>query len=85
MHVPFIHSQTVNRPAPAPSMSIEDIAAGIEAAIRAIGEHESDIKAAEGATHSILFYKNQTGCLTNDSRIVDETIKREFTFNEGSG
>ena len=51
MHVPFIHSQTVNRPAPAPSMSIEDIAAGIEAAIRAIGEHESDIKAAEGATH----------------------------------
>lgn len=51
MHVPFIHSQTVNRPAPAPSMSIEDIAAEIEAAIRAIGEHESDIKAAEGATH----------------------------------
>ena len=49
MHVPFIHSQTIQRPAP--SMSAEDIARGIEAAITAIGEYETDIAAAEGATH----------------------------------
>ena len=51
MHVPFIHSQVVNRPAPAPSMSIEDIARGIEAAVKAIGENDADIRTAEGATH----------------------------------
>ena len=50
MHVPFIPSQVVNRPA-APSMNLQDIARGIEAAIAAIGENESDIVAAEGATH----------------------------------
>ena len=50
MHVPFIPSQVVNRPA-APSMNLQDIARGIEAAIAAIGENESDIAAAEGATH----------------------------------
>ena len=42
MHVPFIPSQVVNRPA-APSMNLQDIARGIEAAIAAIGENESDI------------------------------------------
>ena len=46
MHVPFIPSQVVNRPA-APSMNLQDIARGIEAAIAAIGENESDIVAAE--------------------------------------
>lgn len=51
MHVPFIHSQVVNRPTPSPSMSIEDIAKGIEAAIGAIGETDTDIRTAEGATH----------------------------------
>ena len=51
MHVPFIHSQVVNRPTPSPSMSIEDIAKGIEAAIWAIGETDTDIRTAEGATH----------------------------------
>ena len=50
MHVPFIPSQDVNRPA-APSMNLLFIAIGIEAAIAAIGENESDIVAAEGATH----------------------------------
>ena len=49
MHVPFIHSQVVQRPAP--SMSPEDIARGIAAAISAIGEYERDIAAAEGSTH----------------------------------
>ena len=51
MHVPFVPSQTVNRPTPAPSMCEQDIARGIEAAIAAIAEHETDIVAAEGQTH----------------------------------
>ena len=46
MHVPFAPSQVTDRPAP--SMSIPDIARGIEAAIAAIGENEQDIAAAEG-------------------------------------
>lgn len=51
MHVPFVPSQTVNHPAPAPSMCEHDIARGIEAAIAAIAENETDIVAAEGQTH----------------------------------
>lgn len=51
MHVPFVPSQTVNRPTPAPSMCVQDIARGIEAAIAAIGENDSDIAAVEGHTH----------------------------------
>ena len=51
MHVPFIPSQTVNRPAPAPSMAQTDIARGIEAAIAAIVENDLDIAAVEGRTH----------------------------------
>ena len=51
MHVPFIPSQTVDRPSPAPSMNIHDISRGISAAIEAIAEHETDIAAAEGKTH----------------------------------
>ena len=51
MHVPFIPSQTVNRPSPAPSMAQTDIARGIEAAIAAIAENDADIAAAEGQTH----------------------------------
>ena len=51
MHVPFIPSQTVNRPTPAPSMSVTDIARGIEAGIAAIAENETDIVVAEGKTH----------------------------------
>ena len=51
MHVPFIPSQTVNRPTPAPSMCVQDIARGIEVAIAAIAENETDIVAAEGKTH----------------------------------
>lgn len=49
MHVPFVHSQTVQRPAP--SMSAQDIARGIEAAISAIGEFDVDIATVEGSTH----------------------------------
>ena len=51
MHVPFVPSQTVSLPGPAPSMCERDIARGIEAAIRAIAENETDIAAAEGKTH----------------------------------
>lgn len=51
MHVPFVPSQTVNLAVPAPSMCREDIARGIEAAIAAIAENETDIKAAEGRNH----------------------------------
>ena len=49
LHVPFIPSQTID--SPAPSMSRQDIARGIEAAILAIAENESDILTAEGKTH----------------------------------
>lgn len=51
MHVPFVTSQVVNRPTPAPSLSTETIAKGIEAAIKAIGANKEDIKTAEGKTH----------------------------------
>ena len=49
MHVPYIPSQTIDRTAP--SMSKENIARGIEAAIAAIAENETDIYASEGRTH----------------------------------
>lgn len=51
MHVPFIPSQVVNRPSPAPCLNMKDIALGIEAAIAAIAENDKDIAAAEGKTH----------------------------------
>lgn len=51
MHVPFTPEQTVNRAAPAPYMATKDIAKGITAAIEAIAENESDIKATEGTLH----------------------------------
>ena len=51
MHVPFVPSQVVNRPSPAPCLNMKDIALGIEAAISAIAENDKDITAAEGKTH----------------------------------
>ena len=51
MHVPFVPSQTVERNTAAPSMNLQDIATGIEAALRAIAEHDDDISAAEGEIH----------------------------------
>ncbi len=51
MHVPFAPSQAVGIPAPTPSMSMGDMARGIEAAIVAIAENSSDIAAVEGLTH----------------------------------
>jgi len=44
VHVPFIPSQVVNRPTPAPAMALTDIARGLEAAILAISENfDSDV------------------------------------------
>ncbi|MGL5435939.1 MAG: pyroglutamyl-peptidase I [Lachnospiraceae bacterium] len=51
MHVPFIPEQVVIRPAPAPYMALADIAMGIEAAITAIVEYDSDIRVVGGAEH----------------------------------
>lgn len=51
MHVPFVTSQVVNRPTPAPSLSTEAIAQGIEAAIKAIASNQKDIQTVEGKTH----------------------------------
>ncbi|MEG0854072.1 MAG: pyroglutamyl-peptidase I [Angelakisella sp.] len=51
VHVPFIPSQVVGRAAPAPSLSTEDIARGLEAAIVAIELHKDDIKVAGGKEH----------------------------------
>lgn len=50
MHVPFIPSQVVNR-SNTPAMSLETIAAGIEAALEAIVENDSDIVVAGGKEH----------------------------------
>ena len=49
MHVPFAPEQVTNRPAP--SMSLRDIARGIEAAIGAIARNGADIASIEGTTH----------------------------------
>lgn len=49
LHVPFVPSQTLQHAAP--SMSCRDIARGIEAAITAIAQHDTDIAAPEGKTH----------------------------------
>ncbi len=51
MHVPFIPSQVVKRPAPAPCLSLDLIAKGIEAAVKAIAENDCDLATAEGKTH----------------------------------
>lgn len=51
MHVPAAPGQAALQSVPVPSMSIRDIAAGIEAAIRAIVEYDHDIAAVEGKTN----------------------------------
>ena len=50
MHVPFLPSQ-VQDGRQYPSMSRESIVRGIEAAVRAIGEYDSDVHTPEGKTH----------------------------------
>ncbi|MCL2834426.1 MAG: pyroglutamyl-peptidase I [Treponema sp.] len=48
IHVPFIPAQVADRPAPAPCLSMTDIARGIEEAIKAIEENSRDKKGHEG-------------------------------------
>lgn len=48
IHVPFIPEQVVNRPSPAPAMSIPDITKALEAAVKAIVENAEDIVAVGG-------------------------------------
>ncbi len=50
IHVPFIPEQVTDRPNQ-PAMSTEDIARGLEAAIRAIVKNDKDIVAVGGAEH----------------------------------
>ncbi len=50
IHVPYAVSQVVDKPE-APSMSIADITAALEAAVRAAVENEKDIKVIGGETH----------------------------------
>ena len=50
MHVPFLHEQVANRPN-TPSLSKADIVVGIEAALKAIVEHDGDVRVAMGQTH----------------------------------
>lgn len=50
-HVPFIPNQVVGRAASAPSLALADIARGLEASIKAIGENLEDIKAVGGREH----------------------------------
>ena len=50
LHVPILHDQVLNRPI-TPSLSMADIVAGIEAALKAIVEHETDSALVMGETH----------------------------------
>ncbi len=50
IHVPFIPQQVTDKPEK-PSMSIQTIAEGLEAALKAIIESDEDIKIALGETH----------------------------------
>ena len=50
IHVPYATSQVVNKPNTA-SMSLADITASLEAAIKAAVENQADIKAIGGETH----------------------------------
>ena len=47
IHVPYIPDQTVDKP-DKPSMPLEDIVRGLEAAIMAIADNEKDIKIIGG-------------------------------------
>ncbi len=49
IHVPYLHRQAAA--ATAPSLSAEDIAKGLEAAITATVEHVNDLAVSEGAEH----------------------------------
>jgi pyroglutamyl-peptidase len=47
IHVPYAHEQVLAKPG-VPALSLDSMAAGVEAAIAAACEHRQDIKASEG-------------------------------------
>lgn len=51
VHVPFAPGQAACRTAPTPSMSLDDMARGLAAAIRAIEANPADLTVSEGALH----------------------------------
>lgn len=50
IHVPYATGQAVDKPAGTPSMALTDIARGLEEAIKAIQENETDIAKVMGTT-----------------------------------
>ncbi len=51
IHVPYVPEQVARRASPAPSLSRQDIARGIEAAIAAIVQNPTDLPASAGKEH----------------------------------
>ena len=51
VHVPLAPGQAACRTAPTPSMSLDDMARGLAAAIRAIEANPADLTVSEGALH----------------------------------
>lgn len=51
VHVPFAPGQAACRTVPTPSMSLDDMARGLAAAIRAIEANPADLAVSEGALH----------------------------------
>ena len=51
VHVPFAPGQAACRTTPTPSMSLDDMARGLAAAIRAIEANPADLTVSEGALH----------------------------------
>ena len=49
IHVPYLPAQAIGKPSPVPTMSVENIAQAIEAAIEAIVTRAEDLRSAEGA------------------------------------
>ena len=49
IHVPYLPAQAIGKPSPVPTMSVENIAQAIEAAIEAIVARAEDLRSAEGA------------------------------------
>ncbi|HOX32769.1 MAG TPA: pyroglutamyl-peptidase I [Spirochaetales bacterium] len=48
MHVPFLPAQAIGKPSPVPTMSVENIALAIEAALEAIVDSPADLRRSEG-------------------------------------
>ena len=51
IHVPYAMEQVVNKPLGTPSMDLHQIARGLEKAVEAIVENDSDIAVNMGTTH----------------------------------